>query len=174
MILVLLGYMASGKSTIGQILAKHLDYKFIDLDTYIEDQEQETIGNIFSDKGEIYFRRIESKYLQHIVEEANKNIVLSLGGGTPCYSGNMNLLLKSTNVITFYLKIGLDAIVDRLFLECTARPLISHIKTKDDLKDFVRKHLFERSPIYEQSEYKILVDNSSPDEVIEKILLKLY
>ena len=74
MVVVLMGYMASGKSTIGNFLAKKLDFEFLDLDDYIESQEGLTVKQIFSDKGELYFRKLETKYLAKLLE-AEKNII---------------------------------------------------------------------------------------------------
>ena len=86
--IVLIGYMASGKSTIGKILAKELNLSFIDLDHYISDREQMSIPEIFNQKGEIYFRKIETKCLLEVLEK-EQEFILSLGGGTPCYGNNM-------------------------------------------------------------------------------------
>ena len=100
--IVLIGYMGSGKSLIGSHLAKKVDYKFIDLDQYIEKNETCSISKIFEDSGDIYFRKIETKYLIKCLSE-NNNIVLSLGGGTPCYNDNLTHI-NSANNISIYLK----------------------------------------------------------------------
>ena len=96
--IVLIGYMGSGKSLIGSHLAKKIDYKFIDLDQYIEKNEACPISKIFEDSGDIYFRKTETKHLIKCLSE-NNNIVLSVGGGTPCYNDNLthinSLHLKS-------------------------------------------------------------------------------
>ena len=99
--IVLIGYMGSGKSLIGSNLAKKIDYKFIDLDQYIEKNEACSISKIFEDSGDIYFRKIETKYLIKCLSQ-NNNIVLSLGGGTPCYNDNLTHI-NSTNNISIYL-----------------------------------------------------------------------
>ncbi len=93
--------MASGKSTIGREISKKLDMKFIDLDDYISKREKRSISEIFKVKGEIYFRRIESLYLSEILNSKD-SFILSLGGGTPCYSNNMDLILNSEAVIHLY------------------------------------------------------------------------
>ena len=92
--IVLLGYMASGKSNIGKKLSKKLSMSFIDLDDYIIEKEKMTISDIFKAKGEIYFRLIENKYLKEILLE-KKDFILSLGGGTPCYANNMEEINKN-------------------------------------------------------------------------------
>src|SRR5210317_2178268 len=90
MIISLIGYMASGKTAIGQELARIKDLNFMDLDAYIESREEMTIPQIFESKGEIYFRKIEGEYLSYVLENSD-NLVLSHGGGTPCYGNNMKL-----------------------------------------------------------------------------------
>ena len=88
---ILLGYMASGKSTIGRLLAEEKGLKFINLDEYLEEKEEKSISDIFKDKGEIYFRLKENEYLKELLEK-KESFVLSLGGGTPCYSSNMDVI----------------------------------------------------------------------------------
>ena len=89
--IVLLGYMASGKSTIGKDLSKNLEVPFIDLDDYIENKFEKSITNIFKEEGEIFFRLQEHEAIKEILENEDR-FVLSLGGGTPCYANNMNLI----------------------------------------------------------------------------------
>ena len=91
MILVLMGYMGSGKSTIGKKLSEVLMYNFIDLDDYITKRESLSIQDIFETKGEIYFRKKETEYLMEVLWEES-NIILSLGGGTPCYGNNLKII----------------------------------------------------------------------------------
>ncbi|HIF14924.1 MAG TPA: shikimate kinase, partial [Bacteroidetes bacterium] len=90
MIYTILGFMGSGKTTIGKQLAKKLNYNFIDLDQYIEKALNTSVSSIFSDKGEPYFRDIETSYLKKALEL--KNSVISLGGGTPCFNNNMDII----------------------------------------------------------------------------------
>lgn len=164
--IVLLGYMASGKSTIGKKLAKSLDLKFIDLDDYIIEKEKQPISAIFSTKGEIYFRKIEHQYLKEIVNNS-KDYVLSLGGGTPCYANNMSLILDS-NAISIYLKGNTNTLTERLIRKKAKRPLIASLED-DKIPEFVAKHLFERRPFYEQSEKSISIDNLTKKEVAKQI-----
>ncbi|HMC01688.1 MAG TPA: shikimate kinase [Flavobacteriaceae bacterium] len=173
MVVILLGYMTSGKSTIGKFLAKKLNYVFIDLDTYIEEKEEMTVPDIFASKGEIYFRQRESVYLQEVIA-SGENIVLSLGGGTPCYSNNMDNILKAENTISIYLKVSLNELVSRLEKEKLQRPLVAHLKTKSEMVEFVGKHLFERSSYYNQAKIIIDTDGKSKKEITEHIVLKLF
>ena len=82
--IIILGYMGSGKSIIGRELSLKVNKKFIDLDSYIEEKEKDSISNIFQNNGDLYFRKQESKYLKEILKN-NNDLVLSVGGGTPCY-----------------------------------------------------------------------------------------
>jgi len=172
MTLFLVGYMGCGKSVVGSKLAKVLGYEFVDLDTFIEEKEGQSILKIFKNKGEIYFRKIENKYLNQVINF--DNTVISLGGGTPCYGNNMNLMLKAENALVVYLKTSIQILVDRLFTEKSKRPLISHLELKSDLTEFIGKHLFERAPYYEQSSYIIKTNELTVDGVVDHIILKLF
>ena len=152
--IVLIGYMGSGKSLIGSHLAKKIDYKFIDLDQYIEKNEACSISKIFKDLGDIYFRKIETKYLIECLSE-NNNIVLSLGGGTPCYNDNLTHI-NSTNNISIYLKNNNVELSKRLYKNNNDRPLISTIKSEQKMIEFVSKHLFEREVFYNKA--SIIID----------------
>ena len=173
MILVLIGYMASGKSTLGKVLATKLNYNFIDLDDYIEEKEKNSIKDIFETKGEIYFRHIETNYLKGILSSKN-NLVLSLGGGTPCYSSNMQAILDAKNAISIYLKASIPTLVERLKIEKSKRPLIAHIETDELLIEFIGKHLFERTPFYNQAEVTISTDNKKENDIIEELIFQLF
>ncbi len=166
--IVLIGYMGCGKSSIGKSLAKKLRKKYLDLDDYIENREGKTVYDIFKNDGEIYFRKKETIYLKELIENRD-NIIISLGGGTPCFSGNMEMIIHHKNVNSFYLQTSINELVSRLFSELGKRPLIAHIKSKDELQDFIRKHLFERSFFYNQSKNKIITDNKTIEEISEEI-----
>lgn len=164
--IVLVGYMGSGKSTIGKLVAKQLKINFLDLDKYIEKAEGKTIAQIFSDKGELYFRKKEFFYLNEVLT-SNTSFLLSTGGGTPCYGNNMEAIIKATKN-NVYLKVSLHELVDRLSKEKSHRPLIANIGNTA-LPEFIGKHLFERSFYYNQAEIKISCDNKSPEELAAEI-----
>ena len=168
--IVLLGYMGSGKSTIGQLLADDLNMPFIDLDHHIESQLAMTISEIFEEKGEIYFRKQENHFLKELLE-SEEGAIIALGGGTPVYSRNMELVLSSTPNV-FYLKLGISVLVERLKSEKEHRPLISHL-SDEELPEFIGKHLFERNPFYNQANHIIAIDGLIPGEVVELVKEKL-
>ncbi|APQ19363.1 shikimate kinase [Maribacter hydrothermalis] len=168
--IVLLGYMGSGKTTVGRIVANHLNIKFLDLDAYIEEAERMSVSSIFNEKGEIYFRKKEMEYLSEIFLIEN-SFVLSLGGGTPCFGTNMELINEKTKN-SFYLNIGIPELVTRLMKEKNHRPMISHLQDQE-LTEFVGKHLFERSFFYNKAHHKIKCNNNSPTEIAEIIINSL-
>jgi len=166
--IILLGYMGVGKSSVAKRLADQLQTRFIDLDHYIEEKENMSIKDIFNRKGEIHFRKIENQYLKELLTSKEYEII-ALGGGTPCYANNMHLV-NAEDVQSFYLKMGLDSLTNRLFKIKANRPLISHIPTLEELKDFVRKHLFERQFYYQQAKHSIDVSQLSIEQVTQSIL----
>ncbi len=163
---VILGYMGSGKSIIAKELASKNQQKLIDLDAYIEENEKTSIKEIFEKKGEIYFRKIENKYLKELLK-SDENIIIAVGGGTPCYANNMELIKKNADSI--YLKATISTLYDRLISEKEKRPLIKNIKDKD-LKEFIAKHLFERNNFYNQADKTILVDDKNVAEIVMEIM----
>tara|TARA_B100000767_G_scaffold259369_1_gene269065 strand:+ start:1447 stop:1962 length:516 start_codon:yes stop_codon:yes gene_type:complete len=169
--IVLIGYMSSGKSTIGKHLADKLFLPFIDLDIYIEKKEKKSVSDIFKNKGEIYFRLIEHKYLKEILISDQK-VVLSLGGGTPCYADNMNLI-NTTSAISFYLQTSIKVLVDRLTKEKDDRPLIASLED-NKISEFVAKHLFERRAFYEKANFIIKTEGKSKSEIIKELNVLLH
>ncbi len=173
MIIVLLGYMGSGKSSVGRILAEKLNYNLIDLDDYIEEKENATVKEIFKTKGEIYFRKKETECLKELLQ-LKGNTVLALGGGTPCFAGNMEAILESDNAISIYLKGSLPFLSKKLFKKKAKRPLIAHIESEELMMEFIGKHLFERSYFYNKAEKQIVTDNKEKIEIVEDIILELF
>jgi len=168
--IVLLGYMGSGKSTVGRIVANHLNIKFLDLDAYIEEEEDMTVAAIFEAKGEIYFRKKEAEYLDEIFSNED-SFVLSLGGGTPCFGDNMKLVNDHT-ANTFYLNVGIEELTERLIQEKDHRPMIAHLHD-EELTEFIGKHLFERSFFYNKAHQKIKSNQKTPTEIAEMIVNQL-
>ena len=172
MTIILIGYMGSGKTTIGQNLSQIIDFEFVDLDDYIQIKEGMNIPDIFKSKGEIYFRKKEHLYLKEVLSK--KNIVLSLGGGTPCYGTNMEAILNAKHAHSIYLKSALPNLVERLKNEKHKRPLIAHLNADEELTEFIGKHLFERSFYYNQSHQTIVTDNKNVREVTQEIVASLF
>ncbi|WP_034057674.1 shikimate kinase [Lacinutrix jangbogonensis] len=170
--IVLLGYMASGKSKIGTELAKILSFDFEDLDNVIEKNENKSINEIFTDSGELYFRKKEKEYLDSLLKHSN-NTIVSLGGGTPCYYNTMETLVANSGVKTVYLNASISVLVNRLKGETSKRPVIAHIETDVLLAEFIGKHLFERSYFYNKAEVKINANNSV-DAIVKNIILQLF
>ncbi len=162
--------MGSGKSTVGKIVATRANCEFIDLDAYIEKQEGQSIADIFSSKGEVYFRKKELEYLNELLVGKNQ-FVLATGGGTPCYGNNLKTILSASSNV-FYLKLSLNELVNRLAKEKEQRPLIKD--TPDaDLLEFIGKHLFERSFFYNQAPHVVTTDTKTPDNIAEEVVTLL-
>ncbi len=168
--IVLLGYMGSGKTTVGKILATALEIPFLDLDDHIEASENSTISEIFESRGEIYFRKKEYEYLKQLLA-THDELVLSTGGGTPCYGQNMKTILEGTKNV-FYLKVSISELVDRLLPEKDHRPLIKNIRD-EELPEFIGKHLFERSFFYQQAHHIIRCDERANEDIITEIKSRL-
>ena len=139
--LILIGYMGCGKSTIGIKSARALDYRFVDTDALIEEEEGCTISELFAAKGEEYFRTRETEMLRKLVKEP-KGMMIASGGGLPMREENAKLLKELGTVI--YLKCSVDALFGRLSGD-TKRPLL----TEGDLKEKIKTMLAIREPVYE-------------------------
>lgn len=160
----LLGYMGSGKTTVGNMLSSDMELQFYDLDEEIEKEEGKKISELFSEKGEVYFRKKERKTLEDVLN-SEKELLVSLGGGTPCYGNNMEIIKANPENKTVYLKYSIPYILERLWNERSSRPMISHLDDKEKLEEFIRKHLFERGFYYNQSDIIINCDDKSPEEI---------
>ena len=168
--IILLGYMGCGKSTIAKLVATNVGLPYLDLDEIIEKRENTTIKKLFSDKGELYFRKLEHEILSDLMNSQD-SFILSLGGGTPCFANNHELL-KGENKHAIYLSASIATLYNRLQNENENRPLIAN-KSEEEIKEFIAKNLFDRSFYYNQAKYKVTVDNKSVGEIvaeIEKIL----
>jgi shikimate kinase len=166
--IVLLGYMGSGKSTIARLLSSELKIQSFDLDQIIEKNTGFSVKQIFSEKGEVYFRKLEHETLVSFMQQ-NENYILSLGGGTPCYYDNMAFVNAQIGVKSIYLNVALNALYERLIHEKSQRPLIASL-ANEELKEFLAKHLFERNPYYNQALLKININNQTPNQIVDEIL----
>jgi len=161
--LFLVGYMGAGKTTTGRILAKKLNWSFIDVDTFIENRYRRTITAIFEEKGEAGFREIEREVLREICNF--ENVVISTGGGLPCFFDNMDLM--NQNGITIYLKAEIDDLIHRLSFDKQKRPLIKG-KSLEELRDFVEINLKKREPFYNQAQIVINTQHFSTKEDLNR------
>lgn len=149
----LLGYMASGKSTLGAALADALNCAFVDLDGLLEGKLGMPVGAFIEQKGELSFRKAEHEALVSWLEEGPKDAVVALGGGTPVFYDHMALLNEAGR--TVFLDVSIGELAQRL-KGSTDRPLI---KSQEDLVEFVAKHLFERRPYYSQAQVRVKGDD---------------
>ncbi len=165
----LIGFMASGKSTIGVELAKTLSYEFIDLDAYIEHKHKKTIKQMFESYGEDYFREIENEALRE-VSSYEGNTIIAAGGGTSCFYSSIDFMNKTG--LTIYLKVEVAELLSRLIESKIDRPLLWG-KTKQELNDYIIRVLDERKKYYEKA--KVIIESSKPDvpQIAQTILASL-
>lgn len=155
--IILVGYMGSGKTTIGRQLARALGRTFYDLDWYIEMRYHRSVAQIFSEKGEDGFREIERNMLHEAAEF--EDTVLSCGGGTPCFFDNMEYIRRVSGSV--YLKATPEVLAQHLGMRRVERPLIKG-KSPEELLEYIRTSLKEREPFYLQAQHVIdvtLIDN---------------
>jgi shikimate kinase len=142
----LIGYMGAGKTTIGKALAKRMNLSFIDLDVYIEARYHRSISRLFEEKGEESFREIERRMLHEVA--LFENVLVSTGGGTPCFYDNMDFMNMAGQ--TVYLKVSPDELVKRLKLVRHTRPILNG-RYGEELNAFVLENLEKRSIYYMQA-----------------------
>ena len=147
----LVGFMGSGKSTLGRRLKTEMDWAFIDLDDYFEARHKTTIKQFFSQYGEMAFRQEEQKMLKEVITK--DKVIIATGGGTPCYFDNMALM--NAHGLSIYIKLPVDTLVDRLSGPRQVRPLVMG-KSGDDLRSFVSDKLAEREKYYNKA--RVVVD----------------
>lgn len=169
MVITLLGYMGSGKTHISKNLSKKLNLKLIDLDQHISDAHQKSIPEIFSEKGEIFFRKEEKRILEEILS-LPEDIVLSLGGGTPVFYDNIKLINKKSQSV--FLRASVNTLTQRVLSQKNTRPLISRLDD-DAVPEFIAKHLFERNPYYSQAHIIIDTDAKTASAISDEIVKAL-
>lgn len=146
--IIIIGYMGAGKTTVGKALAKELGIMFYDLDWYIETRMHKTVKQIFDKSGEDVFRQIEHNMLHEVAEF--ENIVLSCGGGTPCFFDNMDYMNQLGE--TVYLKASPETLYAHLKMGKGVRPLLLN-KTPEEIQVFIREQLQKREPFYEKAKH---------------------
>ena len=155
--IILIGYMGAGKTTIGKALSKELGIIFYDLDWYIESRMRKTVSEIFAERGEEGFRKIEYNMLHEVAEF--EDVIISCGGGTPCFFDNMDYLNQQGQ--TVYLKAEPEVLYKHLQMAKVERPLLKG-KSKEELLTFIKEQLEKREPFYTKARYTLdvsLMDN---------------
>ncbi|MEP6926023.1 MAG: shikimate kinase, partial [Ginsengibacter sp.] len=150
----LIGFMGSGKSHWGRIWASIRGISFFDLDARIEKAFRMKISDIFDKKGEEKFRELERYHLKKF--EHKKNFLLACGGGTPCFSDNIEWMKTQGKV--FYLKAEAELILEHVMNETEQRPLLKKINPSE-LLFFIQKKLIEREPYYSRADFTLDVKN---------------
>lgn len=144
--ILLVGFMAAGKTTLGKALARDLGLQFIDLDHYIENRYRCTVSQLFAERGEEAFRQIERNLLHEVAEF--EDVVISTGGGTPCFFDNMEYMNQQG--LTVYLKATPEILRTHLRMGKQKRPLIAQ-KNDEELDIFIRESLDKRESYYNQA-----------------------
>ena len=166
--IILIGYMGSGKTTVGKALSKQTGMMFYDLDWYIESRMRCPVPQLFKERGEEAFRKIEYNMLHEVAEF--EDVIISCGGGTPCFFDNMDYLNQQGDVV--YLKATPEVLYKHLLMAKVERPLLAG-KTPDELIEYITNHLQQRAPFYEKARYTLdvsVLDNYDKIQVsVERI-----
>ena len=166
--IVLIGYMGSGKTTVGRALAKEIGLPFYDLDWYIENRMRKKVSQIFAERGEEGFRTIERNMLHEVAEF--EDVVVSCGGGTPCFFDNMDYLNQQAQVV--WLRCEPEVLKEHLLMGKGDRPLLKG-KTPEELSAFIREQLEWREPYYRKARYTLDVSLMDNNEKIKITIAKL-
>jgi shikimate kinase len=161
----LIGFMGSGKTYWGRLLSQKLNIPFFDLDEQVASHEGATINEIFSGKGEEYFRLVEKDTL-HIITESHDSFVMACGGGTPCYFNNIEYLNQSGTAV--WINTPVETLFHRLTNEKESRPLIKAL-TAEQLKSYIAKKFADRKIYYEQAGVIVEGEPVQLEKLVEKI-----
>jgi shikimate kinase len=157
--------MGSGKTTVGKALSKETGMMFYDLDWYIESRMRKTVSQIFAERGEEGFRKIEYNMLHEVAEF--EDVIISCGGGTPCFFDNMDYLNQQGDVV--YLKSSPETLYKHLLMAKVERPLLKG-KSAEELIAYITEHLAEREPFYQKAHHildvNVLDDN---DKILSSV-----
>lgn len=151
--ILIIGYMGAGKTTLGKVLAKDLGLPFYDLDWYIESRMMKTVPQLFAERGEEGFRKVEHNMLHEVAEF--EDVVISCGGGTPCFYDNMEYMNAQGN--TVYLKASPEVLYAHLQMGKVERPLLKN-KTREEMQAFIQEQLAEREKYYTKARHIFNVD----------------
>lgn len=159
----LIGYMGSGKSTLGKALGERSGLRFIDLDEYIESRAGASIADIFADRGEVFFRELEREALSEVA--SFDNVIVACGGGTPCRPGAMELMNRQG--LTVFLNASFPRLLVRLKEGRSARPLISNLNDSE-LERFIEDSIKGRMPYYSQAAMTFDSDRLEDEKQIDE------
>ena len=166
--IILVGYMCAGKTIVGKSLGKALGRTFYDLDWYVEERYHSKVAQIFAEHGESTFRDMERRMLHEVA--AFEDIVLSCGGGTPCFFDNMDFM--NANGDTVYLKASPETLLKHIGMSRGERPLLKG-KSPEELHDFITAQLAAREPYYSKARYVVDIDvldsASKIDNIVQRI-----
>lgn len=165
---ILIGYMGAGKTTVGKELAKSLGVTFYDLDWYIESRMRKSVKQIFDEGGEEKFRRIEHNMLHEVAEF--ENVVISCGGGTPCFYDNMEYLNQQGE--TVYLQSQPEVLMQHLKMGKGVRPLLLN-KTQEEIKEFITAQLKEREQFYLKAKHVLNVNLMDSHAKVEEHIQRI-
>ena len=146
--ILLIGFMAAGKTTLGKALARNLGLQFVDLDHFIENRFHCSVSQLFAERGEEGFRQIERAMLHEVAEF--EDVIIATGGGTPCFFDNMEYM--NAQGTTVFLEASVDVIYTRLTIARTQRPLVAG-KTEEELRRYITYMLELRTPYYRQASH---------------------
>ena len=166
--IVLMGFMGSGKSTLGKALARKFKLRFTDLDRYIERETGWPVQKIFSDQGEGAFRELEKKCLAVLLEE--RRGVIAIGGGAPCNEENIRMIKEKS--LSVYVKITIGELVRRLSASPVPRPLLAG-RDQDEVEPFIASLLKTREKYYSQADI-ILESDCLTAEALERAILPSF
>lgn len=161
----LIGFMASGKSTIGKELAQSLDFQFIDIDSFIEQRHGMSVKMIFEFHGEDYFRKVENEALMEVTQ-LEGNVIVASGGGTSCFYNSVEYM--NEHGLTIYLRVEVEELLSRLIQSKDDRPLLWG-KSKEELNEYIIRVLDQRKKYYEQAKYTVDMQKVGIEELAQMV-----
>ena len=164
----IIGFMGSGKTTVGKLLAEQLNWPFMDTDSEIEEKTKKSVETIFKESGEEGFRQLETELLVEL--ESHEPTVVAVGGGLPCYKNNIKALRDSGIVI--YLNVSLLTLIKRLKDQRDFRPLLK-IVPEEDLPRTIEKMLSDRVVFYKMADVFIPNEGNNPERPVADIRKEL-
>ncbi len=169
--IIFIGYMGAGKTTVGKALSKELGIPFYDLDWYIQSRMRKTVAQLFAERGEEGFRQVEYNMLHEVAEF--ENVIISCGGGTPCFFDNMDYLNQQGDVC--YLKATPEVLYNHLLMGKVERPLIKG-KSPEELISYITEQVGKREEFYTKARYTLdvsLMDNFEKIQISVSALREL-